>query len=547
MFKVNARTLSVTVSIIFMLIINHKIWSIYFSARSIDSLTAVSELITFGLFLFFLILALFSLFAFKYLQKPALIFFFLSSSIAMYFSNTLNVYFDVDMVANIFETDYREATELIVKPLFISIALFGLLPSLLLYKIHIEYLPPKKQTIQNTVLVFGSLSAAVLMALPHYASHSSFVRSNNTALLGSILPSSYIQSTYKYAKKQWQFSEEHKIRKILDDAPSKNVRWNGYSKPLALVFIVGETARADSFSLQSNDPDGYLKKENLVYFSNFSSCGTNTVISVPCMFLPFNKSEYSRNLQYKYENILDISLKSGINTFWLDNLNGCKGLCQTVRELRPNAADNPEFYHDKQFYDEVLVDNLANSIANTKGDQMRILHQMGSHGPAYYKRIPEAFIKHYPACLTEDFSQCSQEAIKNTYTDTIGYTEYIISKAISELEKLKETHDTALIYVSDHGESTGEMGLYLHGIPWILAPEEQTHIPALMWFSDSYIRSRHLNMNCLYQSKNKMHSHDNISHTILSLLDIETKVYQDKLDLLSPCRSKLKHSLASRN
>ena len=547
MFKVNARTLSLIVSMIFMLIINHKIWSIYFAARSVDSITSLSELVTFGLFLFFLILALFSLFAFKKIQKPALIFFFLGSSIAMYFSNTLNVYFDVDMVANIFETDYREATELIVKPLIISIVLFGFLPSLIIYKLDIGYLSPKKQSIQNTLLVLGSLSAAVLVALPHYASHSSFVRSNNIALRGSILPSSYIQSTYSYAKKQWQFSDEHQIRVSLDDAPVKNQSWNGYRKPLALVFIVGETTRADSFSLQNNESESYLKKDNLVYFSNFSSCGTNTVISVPCMFLPFNKSEYSRNLQYKYENILDISVKSGINTFWFDNLNGCKGLCQTVSELRPNSTDNPEFYHDEQFYDEVLVDKLASSISNTQGDQMRILHQMGSHGPAYYKRIPKAFINHDPACLTEDFSQCTQEAIKNTYTDTVRYTEYVISKAIEELEKLKNTHDTALIYVSDHGESTGEMGLYLHGIPWMLAPEEQTHIPALMWFSDSYVQSRQLNMDCLTATKNELYSHDNISHTILSLLDIETTVYQESLDLLSPCRSKRHNSLASKN
>lgn len=544
MFKVNAKTISLIVSMIFMLIINHKIWVIYFSARTLDSITSLSELVTFGLFLFFLMLALFSIFAFKKVQKPALIFFFISSSIAMYFSNTLNVYFDVDMVANIFETDYREATELIVKPLIISIVLFGLLPSFLLYKLDIEYLSPKKQTIQNTLLVLGSLSAAVLIALPHYASHSSFVRSNDTALKGSILPSSYIQSTYSYAKKQWMFSNEHQARASLDDAPVKNERWNGYSKPLALVFIVGETARADSFSLQNNDYDGYLKKYNLVYFSNFTSCGTNTVISVPCMFLPFNKNQYSRNLQYKYENILDISVKSGINTFWYDNLNGCKGLCQTVSELRPNATDNADFYHDEQFYDEVLVDNLASSIANTHGDQMRILHQMGSHGPAYYKRIPQAFIKHNPACLTEDFSQCTQDEIKNTYTDTVRYTEYVISKAIEELEKLKATHDTALIYVSDHGESTGEMGLYLHGIPWMLAPDEQTHVPALMWFSDSYIQSRHLDMNCMTASKHELYSHDNISHTVLSLLDIDTTVYQRDLDLLSPCRAKPNKSLA---
>jgi lipid A ethanolaminephosphotransferase len=451
------------------------------------------------------------------------------------------------MVANVFETDYREATELIVKPLFFSILLFGILPSLLICILDIHYPTLKNQAVQNTVTVLISLSAAVLIALPHYASHSSFVRSNNIALRGSILPSSYIQATFSYAKKQWNSADKHQIRISLDDTPTKNERWENYKKPLALVVIVGETARADAFSLQQNGTDSRLKQANLIYFSNFSSCGTSTVVSVPCMFMPVNKSEYSRNLQYKYENILDLSVKSGFNTTWFDNLNGCKGLCQAIGEIHPKASDNSKFYHDKQFYDEVLVENMASSISNTQGDQLRVLHQMGSHGPAYYKRIPQEFIKHKPACLTEDFSQCTQVAIKNTYSDTVAYTEYVISKAISELEKLNETHDTALIYVSDHGESTGEMGLYLHGIPWMLAPEEQTHIPALMWFSESYILSRHLNIDCLSASKDELYSHDNISHTILSMLDIQTSVYQESLDLLSSCRSRLMHTFASRN
>ncbi len=536
-FKISARSVAVLVAVAFVLIYNYKIWSIYFSARSIDSLSSVSELITFILFVFFLMLAIFSLFSFKRIQKPALIFIFISSSIAMYFSNSLNVYFDADMLANIFETDYREARELIVRPLIIYLLLLGLLPSVLIMMAKIEYLPFRKQMLQNSIMFAASLSAAILVALPHYAAHSSFVRSNNTVLKGSLLPSSYIQATYLYAKKQWAFSTETQERLSMDDVPIKNERWSNYHKPLALVVIVGETARAESFSLQNGASDSILNQENLVYFSNFSSCGTSTVISVPCMFMSVGKSNYTRNMQYTYENILDVVVKSGFVTTWFDNLNGCKGLCQAVGETRPKVEDYPEFFHDDQFYDEVLVDKLAESISSTGGDQLRVLHQMGSHGPAYYKRLPETFIHHKPACLTEDFSKCSQEAIRNTYLDTVGYTEFVIAKAIEQLESLKETHDAALIYVSDHGESTGEMGLYLHGIPWMLAPQEQTHIPALVWMSDSYVDSRAIDLSCIASHRDNLYSHDNISHTILSMLDIQSKLYQENLDLLARCRT----------
>lgn len=535
-----ASTVSIVVATLFLLVYNAKIWAIYTSAREINDFQSVFELFTFGLFLFFLLLSLFSLVAFKGVQKTILLFVFISASIAMYFSNTLNVYFDTDMIANIFETDYREATELIVQPLLMFVLFLGVLPSLLLLKAKIQYQPFRKQLIQNAMMTAGSLSLAVLAALPHYATHSSFVRANNIALLGSILPSSYIKSTYSYAKKQWKFNHrpEHQQRKVVDASPEKNAHWNEYKRPLALVFIVGETSRAKSFSLQ-DEASPNLKDKNLVYFSNFSSCGTNTVISVPCMFLPQTKTEYTRNLQYQYENILDIAVRGGIHTTWFDNLNGCKGLCEKVKEERPRPEDYAAFYHDEQFYDEVLVENLAASIAQTEGDQFRVLHQMGSHGPGYYLRIPERFIQHQPACLTEDFSQCSQEAIQNTYLDTVRYTEFVISKAIEELKKLEATHDTALVYVSDHGESTGEMGLYLHGIPWMLAPEEQTHVPALLWFSDSYIQSRKLDMDCLASERDHLYSHDNISHTVLSMLDIDSTVYRSSLDILSPCRASI--------
>tara|TARA_R110002073_G_scaffold328874_2_gene510672 strand:- start:15964 stop:17595 length:1632 start_codon:yes stop_codon:yes gene_type:complete len=537
LFKVKAKTMSIIVALLFVFIYNHKIWSIYFTARDVNSLYAVFELMTFGLFVFFLLLALFSVFAFKRVQKVILIFVFMSGAIAMYFSNALNVYFDTDMIANIFETDYREATELIVRPLLLYIFILGILPSILILWVDIDYARFRKQALHNVLMAAGSLSAAVLIALPHYASHSSFVRSNNIALLGSFLPSSYIKASYSYAKKQWVLPASHQERISLDESAVKNPRWNAYKKPLALVVIVGETARAESFSLQNGSTEGYLSQNNLVYFSNFNSCGTSTVISVPCMFMTEIKSEYKRNLQYQYENILDLALKSGFSTHWFDNLNGCKGLCQNVAEERPKPEDNPLFFHDEQFYDEVLVDKLDERIKSTQGDQLWVLHQMGSHGPAYYKRIPERFIQHQPACLTEDFSQCTQEAIRNTYTDTVLYSEYVISQAINKLESLKDTHDTALIYVSDHGESTGEMGLYLHGIPWMLAPDQQTHVPALLWFSDSYLKSRDLDLQCLASNSDNLYSHDNMSHTILSLLDIKTTAYQANLDLLSPCRA----------
>lgn len=145
----SARTVTFIVSLLFMLVYNHKVWSIYFSVRDISGIGAFFEVLTFGLFLFFLLFALLSVFAYPYLQKILLSVILLSSSIAIYFSNELDVYFDADMIANVFETDYREATELIVFPLVTSILLYGVLPALFLWRIKIDYFPFRKQILQK--------------------------------------------------------------------------------------------------------------------------------------------------------------------------------------------------------------------------------------------------------------------------------------------------------------------------------------------------------------------------------------------------------------
>ncbi len=110
---------------------------------------------------------------------------------------------------------------------------------------------------------------------------------------------------------------------------------------------------------------------------------------------------------------------------------------------------------------------------------------MGSHGPAYYKRYPKAFEKFTPTCKTNQFSKCSNEMINNAYDNTIVYTDYFLSQVIALLKK-NQTHQSAVLYMSDHGESLGEKGLYLHGMPYFIAPKEQTHVPSIAWFDKQF-------------------------------------------------------------
>ena len=101
----------------------------------------------------------------------------------------------------------------------------------------------------------------------------------------------------------------------------------------------------------------------------------------------------------------------------------------------------------------------------------------------------------------------------------------------------QDGYDTALIYVSDHGESLGEKGLFLHGMPHAIAPEEQTRVPMVMWFSPGFVSDAGLDLACLRREAAQPASHDNLFPSILGLLQVDTREYQPGLDLFSKCRN----------
>jgi lipid A ethanolaminephosphotransferase len=156
---------------------------------------------------------------------------------------------------------------------------------------------------------------------------------------------------------------------------------------------------------------------------------------------------------------------------------------------------------------------------------------MGSHGPAYYKRYPQAFEIFTPTCQTNQLNECSDEQINNAYDNTIVYADYFLSRVIELLKNNAEDLDTAMFYISDHGESLGENGVYLHGMPYFMAPIEQVHVPAIMWFDKSF--AGQVNMAVLEMAANESFSHDNLFHTLLGLMRVETEVYDQSLDIMA--------------
>jgi lipid A ethanolaminephosphotransferase len=234
-----------------------------------------------------------------------------------------------------------------------------------------------------------------------------------------------------------------------------------------------------------------------------------------------------------------------IRTLWFDNNAGCKGVCEHSRTWSAYGLDIAGQCQDGECLDSVLLDQLKQAMAETEQDTVIVLHQNGSHGPAYYRRYPEAFRRFTPDCRSDEFGDCSREEIVNSYDNTIYYTDFFLSQVIELLDGYAAQFDTALLYVSDHGESLGEYGLYLHGTPYFVAPDVQTRVPMLLWLSSAYRRDFRLDSTCLRNHRDEPLSHDNLFHSMLGLLDISTTVYDASLDVFSGCHSKA--ALANRD
>lgn len=312
------------------------------------------------------------------------------------------------------------------------------------------------------------------------------------------------------------------------------------ARPTLTVLVIGETARAANFAL-----NGYARattpqlaaEAGVINFRQVRSCGTSTAVSLPCMFLDVGRAGFSDTLAARRENLLDVLQRSGYAVLWRDNNSGCKGLCDRVQHDELMSAGVAGLCVGGECYDEILLHGLQESLDAFVGDTVIVLHMKGSHGPAYYLRYPEAFEHFTPVCKTNQLDRCERETIVNAYDNTLRYTDHVLARTIALLRRNADRFDASLLYVSDHGESLGERGLYLHGVPYALAPSEQTHVPMLMWLSKSAESRYGIDAACLRGRQDEPLSHDNLYHSALGLLGVRTRLYRPESDLFRKCRT----------
>lgn len=525
-------------SVFFTLFSNHRLWLAWSEGRDWGQARNWLLAAALGLLLTALHSFLLGLFLTRRTVKPALAVLLLVAALAAFYMERYTVYFDVSMMRNIFHTDVGEARELLSPGMLVALAVFALAPALLLLRVTVRHRPLRQALISRGLFLLSMLLVAGASTLLSFQDLSALLR-NQKELRYLITPASLLVSSVRTAATEGQ---EAKLARVPVGQDAVQAAAAPGARPRLLVLVVGETVRAANWGLNgyARQTTPQLAAAGVINFAQVRSCGTNTEVSVPCMFSPYGRHRYDEKAIRGHQSVLHVLEHAGVKTIWRDNQSGCKGVCDGLEVQRPEEVPGAAFCDGKHCYDEVLLNDLERLLKDHPRDLVLVLHQLGNHGPAYSQRYPAAFRRFEPTCDQAELGKCSREQIVNSYDNAVLYTDHFLTQAIQRLRG-QTSHDAAMIYLSDHGESLGEKGIYLHGLPYSIAPRDQTEVPMVMWMTPGFAASAGVDPACLQMRAQQPASHDNLFHSLLGLMSVTTSVYDKSLDLSGACRNRAGH------
>ena len=568
---------------------NWPLWRALAALPEMASVRGTVFMFGFGVMISALIAALLALTAWRLTVKPAISVVVLTAAVGAHFMSSYGVVIDSTMLTSVLQTDRAEVRDLLTARFAVSVLMLAGVPLLWVWTRRVAALRTVAQFGRNALAALVGLALVVVLVLALFADLSATMRGHPTMrYLINPLNSFYALADLAFAHRANASGPPAPIGLDVHLAP----RAAG-TKPPLLLLVIGETARADHFALngyaRATNPE--LAQRNVLSFRKVRSCGTSTAASLPCMFSHLGKTDFEAR-QHDHENLLDLVQRAGMAVLWVENQAGCKGVCDRVPnatlhdELRaggsasasaggsasPSATAPPRpsakppraasdraqlaaLCADGECLDEALLIGIDARIAALPAAArargvLVVLHTMGSHGPAYFKRSPAGRKPFLPECTTSALQQCERAALVNAYDNSIAYTDHVLSGALDWLAARRAGHATALLYVSDHGESLGENNLYLHGLPFALAPREQTHVPMLLWQGEwgaaagaaagatnggATLDSR----ACLTGQLDAVLTHDHLFHSVLGLLGVQASEYKPALDAFADCRTPL--------
>ncbi len=523
---------------------NLPLWRALWALTDNHGLRTDLGLLGFGLIVMAATTVLLSLLVWPRWRKPVGVLLLLVAVANSYFMHTYGVVIDPTMMANTVQTDVREVRDLLSWSLLAALALGVVLPGWWWWRQPVQQLPTRR--LLGWQLGLAGL-ALVLMLVVIWASFQDLASTmrNHKSLRYMLNPfNTMYASTRLVVGQTAQVSLP--LQPIGQDAALARTSGAGEAPPL-IVLVVGETVRADNFGLGGYERDTTPQLRQLqgigelAYFSNVTSCGTNTQVSVPCMFSYLGREANAKN-DIPYENLLDVLQRAGMQVLWLDNQSGCKGVCDRIPNASTRELKDPVLCPDGECFDDILLRVLPERLAQLEKagasgpgspGTVVVLHQMGNHGPAYYKRTPNDMKVYQPECRSNVLQDCPAQEIVNAYDNAVRYTDHLLAQTVRWLKS--QQRPTAMLYVSDHGESLGEKGLYLHGMPYVMAPKEQTHVPMALWLSKPMQSKLGWDGACWKKQVAEAVSHDHYFHSVLTLAQVKTRMHKPELDVFSAC------------
>jgi lipid A ethanolaminephosphotransferase len=469
------------------------------------------------------------------LLKPVLSLLVVSAAAGAYFMISYGIVIDATMITNVMQTDPREAADLLNWRMIVALLVLAVLPLWLIWRTPLRKLGWRRALVSQLGAMVVSALVAFVCLMAIFQDFASIMR-NHTQIRYLINPLNSLYAVTSVAVQPFR-RDEKTILPIGQDAIQQ--RPANAQAPL-IVLVVGETARMGNFGINGYErpTTPKLALEKVVSLRGVTSCGTSTAASLPCMFSHLGREDFDSR-KHNYENLLDVLQRAGLAVLWVDNQAGCKGLCDRVHSASTTQLKTSPWCDGSECHDEVMLDKIDERLAQLPAEQrakgvVLVMHQMGSHGPAYYKRTPAAFKKFLPECTSNALQECERQQVINAFDNTIVYTDHFLSQTIGWLKQHKQP--SVMMYVSDHGESLGENNIYLHGLPYRIAPEEQKRVPWITWMSDSYQQQQGLPLECMRSKLTQPFTHDAYFHSALGLANVKTTLYQAELDLYASCR-----------
>ena len=481
--------------------------------------------------------ALLALLNWRWLLKPVLTVFLLSAASGTYFMWSYGIVIDDPMIVNLIQTDPREAGDLLSWRMALAIGALGVLPTWWLWRQPVRPLGWGRRLGGNLLAFVASSLVLVLSLVLIYQDFASVMR-NHGMLRYLINP---LNSFYAvgHVMAEPLTRENEQLLPIGTDA--RLVTTSG-QPPATLFVVLGETARAGNFGINgyARDTTPRLASEDIVSLRNVWSCGTSTAASLPCMFSHLGKEAYEGR-SANFESLVDVLHRAGLAVLWVDNQSGCKGVCDRVPNVSTANLKISPHCNGGECHDEVMLQVLEQHLAELPAERRArgtvvFMHQMGSHGPAYHKRVPPAFKRFTPECASNALQQCDRQQVVNAYDNTIAYTDHFLAETIGWLKK--RPGPSAMVYVADHGESLGENNLYLHGLPYLIAPDVQKRVPWITWTSAAFEEQRGLRKSCLKAQQDQALKHDHYFHSVLGMAGVRAAEYRPELDIYTHCMAR---------